>query len=196
MRFSQEKLRENVPEGLPAWAFLEQFGGAEFDRASLCTQAAQRAVTVLIRQPPAGGPAPRPASVAPVSPLVAQATCGASAALALAQLTLGSQSGMEDYAQGGLRLLGAALHAFVRPDGLVMHTPRDPAAFFPRVPAIFDSELPSPAALLVHALRIADGMRPEAHYADAIQIIWEAAAPAVKAQPLACAALIDAVAQK
>ncbi len=161
-----------------------------------CTQAAQRAVTFLISQPPAGGPAPLPASAAPVSPLVAQATCGASAALALAQLTLGSQSGMEDYAQGGLRLLGAALHAFVRPDGLVMHTPRDPAAFFPRVPAIFDSELPSPAALLVHALRIADGMRPEAHYADAIQVIWEAAAPAAKAQPIACAALIDAVTQK
>ncbi|MGN0776220.1 MAG: hypothetical protein ACI4MM_06035 [Candidatus Ventricola sp.] len=160
------------------------------------TQAAQRAVTFLISQPPAGGPLPLPASVSPVSPLIAQASCGASAALALAQLTLGSQSGMEDYAQSGLRLLGAALHAFVRPDGLVMHTPRDPAAFFPRVPAVCDGELPSPAALLVHALRIADGMRPEAHYADAIQAIWDAAAPTAKAQPIACASLIDAVTQK
>ena len=53
MRFSQEKLRENVPEGLPAWAFLEQFGGAEFDRASLCTQAAQRLAPVLERFAPA-----------------------------------------------------------------------------------------------------------------------------------------------
>lgn len=157
------------------------------------TQAAQRAVTFLISQPPAGGPFPLPASIAPVSPLVSQATCGASAALALAQLTLGGQS--EEYAQSGLRLLGAALHAFVRPDGLVMHTPRDPAAFFPRVPAIYDGELPSPAALLVHALRIADGLRPEAHYSDAIEAIWRAAAPAVKAQPIACAALVDALMQ-
>ena len=160
------------------------------------TQAAQRAITFLISQPPAGGPPALPASVSPVSPLIAQATCGASAALALAQLTLGSQSGMEEYAQSGLRLLGAALHAFVRPDGLVMHTPRDPAAFFPRVPALDDGELPSPAALLVHALRIADGLRPEAHYSDAISAIWDAAAPAVKAQPIACAALIDAITQK
>ena len=53
MRFSQEKLGENVPEGLPAWAFLEQFGGAEFDRASLCTQAAQRLAPVLERFAPA-----------------------------------------------------------------------------------------------------------------------------------------------
>lgn len=160
------------------------------------TQAAQRAVTFLISQPPAGGPSPLPASVSPVSPLVAQATCGASAALALAQLTLGSQSGMEEYAGSGLRLLGAALHAFVRPDGLAMHTQKDPAAFFPRVPAIFDGELPSPAALLVHALRIADGLRPEAHYGDAIRALWDAAAPTAKAQPIACAALIDAVTQK
>lgn len=93
------------------------------------TQAAQRAVTFLISQPPAGGPSPLPASVSPVSPIYAQATCGASAALALAQLTLGSQSGMEEYAESGLRLLGAALHAFVRPDGLAMHTQKDPAAF-------------------------------------------------------------------
>lgn len=157
------------------------------------TQAAQRAVTFLISQPPAGGPSALPASIAPASPLLSQATCGASAALALAQLVLGSQS--EEYAQSGLRLLGAALHAFVRPDGLVMHTPRDPAAFFPRVPAIYDGELPSPAALLVHALRIADGLRPEAHYNDAIETLFAAAAPAVKAQPIACASLIDAMTQ-
>lgn len=159
-----------------------------------CIQAAQRAVTFLISQPPAsGGPAPLPASLIPVSPLFAQATCGASAALALAQLTLGQIEGMEEYTFSGLRLLGAALHAFVRPDGVVMHTPRDPAAFFPRVPAIYDSELPSPAALLVHALRLAHELRPQAGYGEAIEAIWEAAAPAAKAQPIACASLIDAM---
>lgn len=161
------------------------------------TQAAQRAVSFLIGQPSIRlGPTPLPASAYPASPLHMQATCSASAALALAQLTLGSQEGMEEYAQSGLRLLSAALHAFVRPDGLVMHTLKDPAAFFPRVPAIYDGELPSGAALLVHALRIADQLHKEAHYADAISTIWHAAAPAVKAQPLACASLIDAVTQK
>ena len=73
-----------------------------------------------------------------------------------------------------------------------MHTPRDPAAFFPRVPAIFDGELPSPAATLVRALRLADDLRPDAHYADAIEAIWAAAAPAAHQTPLASAALIDA----
>lgn len=159
------------------------------------TQAAQRAVTFLISQPPIAGSAPLPASVFPCSPLFSQATCGAAAALALAQLTLARQDGLQDYAQSGLHLLGAALHAFVRPDGLVMHTPGNPAAFFPRIPAIYDSELPSPAALLVHALRIADVLRPEAHYGDAIEVIWQAAAPAARAQPIACASLIDAMTQ-
>lgn len=158
------------------------------------TQAAQRAVSFLISQPgAAGSPAPLPASAYPTSPLYAQPTCGAGAALALAQLTLGSQEGMEEYAHSGLRLLSTALHAFVRQDGLVMHTPKDSAAFFPRVPAIYDSELPSPAALLVRCLRLADGMHAQTHYADAITAIWNAAAPAAKAQPLACASLIDAV---
>lgn len=161
------------------------------------TQAAQRAVSFLIGQPPAmTGLAPLPASIYPVSMLHAQATCGAAAALALAQLILGQGEGMEEYASSGLRLLGGALHAFVRRDGVVMHTPEDPAAFFPRVPAVFDSELPSPSALLVHALRLAGQLRPQAGYADAIQTIWEAAAPAVRAQPLACAALIDAMTEK
>lgn len=157
-------------------------------------QAAQRAVTFLIGQTPAaGGSAPLPASLIPANPLLAQATCGASAALALAQLTLGQNEVMEEYAQSGLRLLGAALHAFVRPDGVVMHTPKDPAAFFPRVPAIYDSELPSPAALLVHALRIAHQLRPQMGYDGAAKTIWEAAAPAAHAQPIACASLIDAM---
>lgn len=161
------------------------------------TQTAQRAVSFLIGQPPAmTGFAPLPASLYPVSMLHAQAACGASAALALAQLILGQGEGMQEYAHSGLRLLGGALHAFVRKDGVVMHTPEDPAAFFLRVPAIYDSELPSPAALLVHALRQADALRPQAGYADAIQTIWEAAAPAVHAQPLACAALIDAMTEK
>lgn len=158
------------------------------------TQSAQRAVSFLISQPAAGGgPAALPVSAHPSSPLYAQATCSASAALALAQLTLGCQDGMEEYAQSGLRLLSAALHTFVRPDGLVMHTPKDPAAFYPRVPAIYDTELPSPAALLIHALRIADRLHAQAHYADAIDAIWHAAAPAVRVQPLACASLIDAM---
>lgn len=161
------------------------------------TQAAQRAVSFLISRIPAGPrPAALPASIAPASALYAQATCGASAALALAQLTLGQGEGMEEYAQSGLRLLSAALHAFVRRDGLVMHTPQDPAAFFPRTPAIYDGELPSPAALLIRCLHIADRMHAQAHYADAIAAIWAAAAPAVKAQPLACAALIDAMTEE
>lgn len=156
------------------------------------TQAAQRAVSFLISQSPVGHkPLPLPASAHPASPLYAQATCGASASLCLSMLTLGAQDGLEEYTQSGLQLLNAALHAFVRPDGLVMHTPKDPAAFFPRVPAIYDTELPSPAALLVQCLQLA--ARIDAHYADAAASIWQAAAPAVKVQPLACAALIDSM---
>lgn len=157
------------------------------------TQAAQRAVTFLFSQTPsAGNLSPLPASFYPVTVLHAQHTCGASAALALALLTLGSSDGMDEYAQSGLHLLGSALHAFVRQDGLVMHTYEDPADFFIRVPAIYDSELPSPAALLIHALHIAHAMRPQAHYDEAIETIWNAAAPAVCSQPLACLSLIDA----
>ena len=160
-------------------------------------QAAQRAVTFLISQPPAGhGQTVLPASLSPTGMLQAQATCGASAALSLAQLTLGSGEGMEEYAHSGLRLLSSALHAFVRTDALVMHTPKDPASFFPRVPAIYDSELPSPAATLVRCLRIADRLHQQAHYAEAIEAIWQAAAPAVRAQPLACAGLIDAMTEE
>ena len=103
---------------------------------------------------------------------------------------------MEEYAQSGLRLLHTVLHTFVRQDALVMHTPKDPAAFFSRVPAIYDSELPSPAALLVRCLRIAQRMCGQEEYGQAIERIWEAAAPAVKAQPLACAALIDAMTEE
>ena len=158
------------------------------------TQAAQRAVTFLISQSPAvSGPVCLPASAYPSSPIYAQATCGASAALALVQLTLGQNEGMDEYARSGLRLLNASLHTFVREDALVMHTPKDSAAFFPRVPAIYDSELPSPAALLVRCLRMASRLYGQEDHAQAISAIWEAAAPAVKAQPLACAGLIDAM---
>ena len=161
------------------------------------TQAAQRAVSFLISQPSATlAPTPLPASAHPCSPIHAQATCGASAALALAQLTLGEGEGMEEYAQSGLRLLNTVLHVFVRQDALVMHTPKDPAAIFPRVPAIYDSELPSPAAILVRCLRIAERICGQEQYAQARQRIWEAAAPAVRAQPLACAALIDAMTEE
>ena len=91
-----------------------------------------------------------------------------------------------------IRLLGAALHLFIAPNGMPMHTPQDSAAFFPRIPAIFDSELPSPAALLLHALALADGFRPEAGYREAAHTLWTAAAPYARQQPLACAGLIDA----
>lgn len=158
------------------------------------TQAAQRAVTFLCGQTPAAGSmGTLPASIYPVSPLQAQSTCGASAALALALLTLGKNEGMEEYALSGFRILGSTLHAFVRRDGLVMHTTEDPASFFMRVPAIYDSELPSPAALLVHALRLAHAMRPQAHYDEAIETIWHAAAPTAYSQPLCVVSLIDAV---
>ena len=105
-----------------------------------------------------------PPSYSPVSALNAQLTCGA----------------------------GAALHAFTTPDGLPMHTPQDAAAFFPRIPAVWDSELPSPAALLLHALALADACRPQAGYKDAALVLWQAAAPYARQQPLACAGLIDA----
>lgn len=158
-------------------------------------QVAQQALSFLSQQLAAFGTS-LPASRYPCGMLHAQPLCGAAAALSLAMLTLGQGEGMENFAQSGLQLLGSALHAFVRPDGLVMHTPQDPDAFFPRVPAVYDSELPSPAALLVRALRIAHGMRPHTHYDDAIETIWTAAAPAVHAQPLSCAALIDAMTEK
>ena len=111
---------------------------------------------------------------------------------ALALLTLGQDDAMGEYRDCGLRTLGAALHAFTTRGGMPMHTPQDAAAFFPRIPAIYDGELPSPAALLLHALALADAMRPQAGYLDASRTIWEAAAPFAKEQPLACASLIDA----
>lgn len=158
------------------------------------TQAAQRAVSGLSALPGAqGGLLGLPPSFAPVSPLLTQATCGASAALALALLTLGRGEGMGEYARSGLRLLSAALHTFVTPEGMVMHTPRDSAAFFLRVPALEDSELPSPAALLVKALHLGQDMQPQAHYGEAAQSIWQAAAPSAAAHPLALAGLIDAI---
>ena len=103
---------------------------------------------------------------------------------------------MEEYAQSGLRLLSASLHAFVREDGLAMQTPKDPAAVFPRVPAIYDGELPSAAALLVRCVRMADRMHGQTQDSEAIAMIWHAAAPAAKAQPFACASLIDAMVDK
>lgn len=150
-------------------------------------QAAQRAVGYLAALSPA-----LPPSYSPVSALNAQLTCGAGAALALALLTLGQAEELHTYRESGLRLLGAALHAFTTPDGLPMHTPQDAAAFFPRIPAIWDSELPSPAALLLHALALADACRPQAGYKDAALVLWQAAAPYARQQPLACAGLIDA----
>ena len=157
------------------------------------TQAAQRAVSFLIALPTAGNmPAVLPPSVSPTSALSAQATCGAAGALALALLTLGQDDAMGEYLDCGLRTLGAALHAFTTRDGMPMHTPQDAAAFFPRLPALYDGELPSPAALLLHALALADTMRPQAGYLDASRVLWEAAAPFAREQPLACASLIDA----
>lgn len=81
----------------------------------------------------------------------------------------------------------------LRPATACPCTPRrTPAAFFPRLPALYDGELPSPAALLLHALALADAMRPQAGYLDASRVLWEAAAPFAREQPLACASLIDA----
>ena len=158
------------------------------------TQAAQRAVSRMASLSPADGAfTALPPSFVPAGALYAQATCGAAAALSLALLTLGQDEGMQTYAQGGLQLLGSALHAFLRRDGMPMHTPEDPAAFFPRIPAVLDDELPAPAALLVQALCLADAMRPGAHYAQTIAEIWNAAAPLAHASPLACAGLIDAM---
>lgn len=150
-------------------------------------QAAQRAVSYLTALSSA-----LPPSYSPVSALNAQLTCGAGAALSLALLTLGQDEALYTYRESGLRLLGAALHAFTLKTGMPMHTPQDAAAFFPRIPAIFDSELPSPAALLLHALALADAFRPQAGYREAALTLWEAAAPYAHQQPLACAALIDA----
>lgn len=150
-------------------------------------QLAQRAVGALTALSPG-----LPPSYTPVSALNAQLTCGAGAALALALLTLGQDEALHAYRESGLRLLGAALHLFIAPNGMPMHTPQDSAAFFPRIPALFDSELPSPAALLLHALALADGFRPEAGYREAAHTLWAAAAPYARQQPLACAGLIDA----
>ena len=150
-------------------------------------QAAQRAVGALTALSPG-----LPPSYTPVSALNAQLTCGAGAALSLALLTLGQVEALYPYRESGLRLLGASLHLFTTQSGMPMHTPQDAAAFFPRMPAIFDSELPSPAALMLHALALADSFRPEAGYREAAYTLWDAAAPYARQQPLACAGLIDA----
>lgn len=158
------------------------------------TQAAQRAVSALLRLcPPGSSPAALPPAFMPAGTLQAQPMCGGAAALALALLALGQTQGLESYADTGLRILGAALHAFTRPDGALLHTIEDPDAVFPRVPAIEDNELPSPAASLVMALRLADELRPQAHYMDAAMTLWDWAAPHVKKAPLAHAALVDAM---
>lgn len=158
-------------------------------------QTAQRAVSFLTALPSAAtGQMGLPPSCAPVSPLHAQATCGASAALALALLTLGQGEGMEAYLAGGLRLLSGAIQAFLGPSGLPLHTPHDPASLLPRIPALYDGELPSPAALLVRCLRLSSGHGPAPQEAEILRAIWSSCAPTVRAQPLACASLIDAMA--
>lgn len=157
------------------------------------TQAAQRAVSFLTGLPPAyGAHIGLPASLAPVRALHAQATCGAASALAAALLTLGQGKGMDAYARSGLHVLDAALRAFVREDGMVVHTPPQEDALFPRLPAVCDGELPSPAAMLVRALRLAAPLAPDARYDDVVRAIWHAAAPAARAQPLALCSLTAA----
>lgn len=154
-------------------------------------QAAQRTAQALLGTiPNAYAPGALPAASLPATAQTPPA-CGAASALALALLTLGRDDPNGAFAAMGLRLLGAALHAFVRADGMVMHTP-PAAAGFPRVPALFDSELPSPAALLVHALILARTLRPDAAYGDALDAIYIAAAPYLRHEPLACASLITA----
>lgn len=154
-------------------------------------QAAERTVRALLAQiPHADAPGALPAVGSPI-PVQTPPSCGAATALVLALLTLGKNEPNGAFAATGLRLLGAALHVFVRTDGMVMHTP-PAAAGFPRVPALFDSELPSPAALLVHALIVARALRPDCAYGEAIDAIYTAAAPYIRHEPLACASLIDA----
>lgn len=156
------------------------------------TQAAQRAVNRILTLAPApGGLAGLTPAAFPASP--PQAMCGAGASLALALFALAQSE--EAFLPSAVRILSATLHAFTRKDGLPMHTPDLPSAVFPRVPAVYDSELPSPAALLVHALRLAHALLPGRGYDEAIDAIWHAAAPAAFAQPLSCAGLIDAVNQ-
>ena len=176
---------------LGAWVLAacgRRLGEAKF------TQTAQRAAGALLRLcPPAAPAAPLPPACASADALHRTPTCGAAAALAMLLLELGQTQGLESYAESGLRTLGAALHAFTAPDGQVLHTAQDPAAFLPRVPAWWDDELPAPAALLVQALRMADTLRPEAGYAQAAGVIWEAAAPHARQSPMACAGVIDAM---
>ena len=176
---------------LAAWVFSvcgRRLGEAKY------TQAAQRAAGALLRLcPPGGGHAPLPPSLAPAHALHQTATCGAASALALALLDLGQSEGLESYAETGLRLLGSLLHAFTAPDGTLYHTAEDSAAFFPRVPAFADNELPAPAATLTQALRLADALRPGVGYGDVLSTLWACAAPHVKAAPLTFAGLIDAM---
>ena len=164
----------------------QRTGEARFAQSALRTVHA-----LLSTMPDASMPGALPAVSLP-RPVPAASSCGAAAALSLALLTLAKAEPAGALAATGLRLLGSTLHAFVRPDGMVMHTPEDSVAFFPRVPAIFDGELPSPAALLVHALAAAKRLRPDAPYGDAIDTIYAAAAPYMKHEPMACAGLIDA----
>ena len=157
-------------------------------------QAAQRAAGALLRTcPPGQGGATLPPACASADALHRTPSCGAAAALALLLLELGQTPELGSYGESGLRVLGAALHAFVTRDAQVLHTAQDAAAVLPRVPAWWDGEKPAPAALLVHALRLAHALRPEAGYARAMEDIWNAAAPHVKASPMACAGMIDAM---
>jgi len=157
--------------------------------------AAQRAVHALMAQfPGLQGGGEFPTSCIPAQPQ-SPPSCGAAAALALAMLTLAKDEPDGVFAGAGFRLLGGALRMFVREDGMVMHTPPSPHAFFPRVPAIFDSELPSPAALLVQALKKAHALRPHTPYDEAIETIFHACAPYMKQEPIACAGLIHAIAR-
>ena len=156
-------------------------------------QAARRTVHAILNAFPNLS---RPSALVPTvlsSAVPVQYTCGATAALSLALLALAGDDASSTDAEYGLRLLGSALHTFVREDGMVMYTPPTLHSAFPRVPAIFDSELPSPAALLVCALKKAQRLRPDAPYGEAIETIWLAAAPYVRHEPMSCAGLIDAM---
>ena len=69
--------------------------------------------------------------------------------------------------------------------------------FFHDMPKMLAAILPAQVVANVRGgAFLADQLRPQAGYADAMLTIWEAAAPAVHAQPLACAALIDALTEK
>lgn len=156
-------------------------------------QAAQRAVSFLIALPTAGNmPAVLPPSVSPTSALSAQATCGAAGALALALLTLGQDDAM---ANTSIAVCGRSVPRSMplRPATACPCTPRRTRRRSSRVfpPSMTGNCLRPPRFCSMRSpLPTPCARRPG--YLDASRVLWEAAAPFAREQPLACASLIDA----